>query len=174
VQQNEGLILHIVVRDDHFGENVAQNAENNWLQSGAWDRINPIWRDRMVVILEDISGLEGLKYALLLDNEGKRLSQLIGQGGPVKSVPNPPDFTKIVELACSTKEAFEALREAAPSHILDDHQNELLFIGAVAELVLVAAFEKSVSRGAVVMRLTKRIRYLKTIEKSRQRAALYV
>ena len=153
---------------------MANRADETWLQPGAYDRINPIWRDRMLVILEDLVGLEGLRYALLLDSAGKNLSEIITSSGPVKQLAGMPDPTGYVELANSAHDTFLTLGESAPTHLIDDDDEGLVFIGSVDELVLVAAFSHQTTRGAVVMRLSKRIRHLKSLEKSRQRAALYV
>jgi hypothetical protein len=153
---------------------VATRADENWLTGNAWERIDPVWRDRMLIILEDLAGLGGLRYAFLLLADGKRLSKLIGPGGPVTRPEGMLPAGRFSELAAGVRETWEALKLETPTHILEDFEGQLVFTGMVADFVLVASFEPGVSRGAVVMRLTKRIRHLRTLEKSRKRGALYV
>lgn len=148
-------------------------SKENWLVTGAWDKINPIWRDRMLVILEDLAGVRGLRFAQLLDKTGRPISEQIGPGGPRQTVEVKFPLGRFARLYSSSFAAFDELGESPPTHMIEDYKDQLLFVGFIADMILIASFEPSTTRGAIVMRMTKRIRHLHSLQKSRERGALY-
>jgi len=150
-------------------------ADESWFISTVSDRLNPVWRDRILVILEEIAGLDSLAWSVVLDEEeGTPISRVIQQGGPSDSTGVEAYYTAYPALARSLRHAWRACGEPMPTHMIEDVGDELVFTGFVANFMIVAAFKRTVPRGAVVMRLAKRIRHLRGLEKSRERSALYV
>jgi hypothetical protein len=149
-------------------------ADESWVVPATWERLNPVWRDRILIILEDLAGLGGLDWAVVLDQEGLALTKVIGPGGSLRSPEETPEVDRFARQAREFSRAWAAVGEREPSHIVEEIENRIVVTGIVANLVIVAGFTEEVARGAVVMRLTKRIRHLRSLQKSRERGALYV
>jgi len=150
------------------------SADKSWVVEDSWERLNPVWRDRILVILEDLAGIGGLDWAMVLDAQGQPLTKVIGAGGPVTPPVGMPPPTRFATLAGELVRAWKAVGEREPSHFVEEIEGRILITGIVADLVIVAGFKPGVARGAVEMRMTKRIRHLRSLQKSRERGALYV
>ncbi|MFH0883116.1 MAG: hypothetical protein V2A56_09025 [bacterium] len=149
-------------------------ADESWVVPATWEKLNPVWRDRILVILEDLAGLSGLDWVAVLDEEARALTKVIGPGGSLRPPEEMPSLARFALLAREYSRAWKAVGEREPSHIIEEIENCIVVTGIVADLVIVAGFKEGVARGAVVMRLTKRIRHLRSLQKSRERGALYV
>lgn len=153
---------------------MSRKPNENWFSPEFWDKLNAVWRDRIQVLLEDLTGLGGLEWTVILDPNGALLTRVIGPGGGILPESEVPSLARYAKLAKALGQAWTAVGEQEPSHIVEEFDNHLVFTGFVSDLVIVVAFGEGIARGAVVMRLTKRIKHLISLQKNRERGALYV
>lgn len=142
-----------------------------WLHENAWEGIDPIWKGRIQVMLEDLTGLDHLRFCQVWTGEGQALSRCLGPGGdPAEGL----DAGTLRKLHGTVDASFGALGEELPTHIVEETPEGLLFIGFAVGMILVAGFDGEAAQGAVAMRFAKRIRHLRSLRKTRNRGALYV
>ncbi len=145
----------------------------NWLTQEGSEGLDQAWRDRVVVILQDLVNLPHLKFAYVISGEGVRLTKFLGQGGEeLESMEH--DHKAYFHLADVVEEYLKNLGIDAPAHVTVEMEEDMLFVGSAGQLILVAAFEGNVARGYMSMKLTKRISHLRTLFRTRERGGLYV
>jgi hypothetical protein len=150
---------------------LAEEYKKEWLASSGWNEVDHIWKERILVILEDFSTLDHFMYAYAVSFSGKPLTHPIGPDGIAfesKRTNNNNLFPKIVE---DLQLVFD---DNLPSHIVEESNSVLTYAGFVDNLILVTAFDREVNRGAANMKFIKRIRHLINLNESRKKGALYV
>ncbi|MFC2170586.1 hypothetical protein ACFLQJ_01255 [Calditrichota bacterium] len=146
------------------------NLDEKWLMEVAFDALDEDNRKRVLIIMRDLVTLPHLRYTYVINKDGRRLTRPVGREGKILD-----DTTLMHEgffyLARITEEYLKNLGQKAPAHVTVEMEEEMLFVGSAGPLILVAAFDGTIARGYMSMKLTKRISSLRklfrTIEKRR-------
>ncbi len=151
----------------------SQIPDESWLTQDAIESLDQVWRDRVIVILQDLANLPHLRYAYVIaKSSGMRLTKMVGPDSGNDEKYNK--YMMFFHLARIVEEYMVHLERPAPAHVQLELEDEMLFVGSAGELVLVAAFDGNVARGYMSMKLTKRISHLRTLFRTREKGALYV
>lgn len=153
---------------------MGSDVRETWLIEESWEEMDPLWRDRLLVILEDLVSLEHLRACQVYTKEGAPLSHLLGVGGDLLSAETEFPLHDATTFASALQRTFALLDEELPTHEIEYRSDGILFIGHAAGIMLAAWFESGCEVGAVEMRFGKRIRHLRSLQRTRDRGALYV
>lgn len=134
----------------------------NYLKPIALELINEVWQDRVVVLLEDLTGLPHLQYAYVISKGGEKLTETITSGNN-KVNSHPSEAKQFADLARIVEEYLANLQHPYPAHVLIEMENELLFVGSTGEVILVASFDGNAPRGYMSMKLSKRVNHLRRL-----------
>ena len=149
------------------------NKAKDWLTAFAMEEIGDVWRDRIVVLLSDLSHLPYLRYAYVVSKNGIKLTETIGAGGKIVegNALNPKIFS---DLAKIIEEYLVSIEHPSPAHLLTELGDELLFIGSAGEIILVAFFDGDAPRGYVSMKLSKRMMHFRKLYLTMEMGSSYV
>ena len=150
-----------------------EGTTHDWLHEEAWEDIDPLWQGRILAILEDLASLEQLQSCQVHTNQGTPLTKTILQGGKSGGEEASP-LPQSGKLFGAVEQTFLLLGEELPIYLVERRKDSLLYIGFAAGMILSALFESDCAEGAVAMRFEKRIRHLRSLERTRNRGALYV
>lgn len=145
-----------------------------WLIEESWEELDSLWKDRLLVILEDLVSLKHLRACQVYSKDGLPLSQLLGAGGDLLSSESEFPLQDTPAFAEAIQRTFALLDEELPTHEIEYRSDGILFVGHAAGIMLAAWFEKECEVGSVEMRFGKRIRHLRSLQRTRDRGALYV
>jgi len=145
------------------------------VDESAWEELDSVWADRIEVILEDIRAIDGLSTCTLYSEDGTPVAHYPGTGSGTLagegSALTLPHAQKVLKEVLDT---FGTLAEELPHYMVQQQGDDLLLLGFAAGLVIAARFDSSPTTGAIVMRFAKRVRHLRSLQKTRDRGALYI
>lgn len=148
-------------------------SDERWLIPSARERIDRAWRERILVILEDLTTLPGFRYGYVASRDGAPLSETVGPEGVLLGSVRVQPPKRSAGVVRELDRHHRSMRLEPPEYLLERDELELRFTGSAAGMVLVAAFEVSEPAGVIVLRLGKRIRHLRSLQKTMRRGALY-
>ncbi|MDP8208106.1 MAG: hypothetical protein P9L92_15685 [Candidatus Electryonea clarkiae] len=139
-----------------------------WLMDVAFDALDEDNRRRVMIIMKDLVTLPHLRYTYVINKDGRRLTRPVGQNGEILSEETMlhEEFFYLVRI---TEEYLKNLGNKAPAHVTVEMEDETLFVGSAGPLILVAAFDGSIARGYMSMKLTKRISSLRKLFRTLER-----
>jgi len=136
--------------------------DTSWLTDEAMKTLEPEWRYRVLLILQDISGWSHLNYAYGIGLDGSRLTHIIGPNAErIEKVTYPTETFYF--LAGIVEEFLANIEYPAPAQVTIELEDEILYLASCGELYLVASFYSSIPMGYMVMKLTKRISHLRNL-----------
>ncbi len=134
----------------------------NYLKPIALELIDDVWQNRVVVLLEDLTGLPHLQYAYVISKKGEKLTETIASGNKITKE-HESDAKQFADLAGIVEEYLDNLEHPFPAHVLIEMEDELLFVGSTGEVILVASFDGNAPRGYMSMKLSKRVNHLRKL-----------
>jgi len=136
--------------------------DESWLSDEAKQKLEPEWRYRILLILQDISTWSQLNYAYGIGQDGSRLTHSIGPNA--KRVDKGAYSTDtFFFLAGIVEEFLTNIEYPAPAQVIIELKDEILYLASCGELYLVASFYSGIPKGYMVMKLTKRISHLRNL-----------
>ena len=136
--------------------------DESWLTEEAKRTLEPEWRYRVLLILQDIATWSQLNYAYGIGLDGARFTHTIGPG---EARVNQGTYSTVTFffLAGIVEEFLANIEYPAPAQVTIELEDEILYLASCGELYLVASFFSGVPKGYMVMKLTKRISHLRNL-----------
>lgn len=146
--------------------------DSSWLTDEAKRNLNSAWQERVLLVLKDMSNWPQLRYALAVGLDGSKLTGVIGPDGKEAQVKTYPPLL-LFYMAGTVEEYLADIDHSAPAHVTIELEDEVLFIGSTGEFYLVASLDADVHRGYMSMKLSKRIKHLRSLFSREQMGAVF-